>query len=879
MKKSLRSWLWSVPLEQEVDEELAFHRQMRARERHDAGTDPRVRDTLITIGRKRDREMRLTQWIEDFHKDVGVALRQIRRAPGFTLIAVVTLALGIGANSAIFAVADAVLLKPLPFNDPDRLVMVWEGRTEVERIPANPLNFADWRARNRSFTALAGIVGSGATMTGSDGLPERVAAHAVTTEFFEVLAVRPLAGRTFQAADNHRDADVVVLAEGYWRRRFGADPAVVGRTVPLNNRPFTVIGIVPAHVQLDLPATGTPGAVDLWTVFRIDPDRTLAQRRSHFVQVVGRLKPRVAMDAARADLAAIATDLGREFPGTNAGHGVTIASLHDAIIGSDVRTTTLLVFSVVGVILVICCANVAHLLLSRLSRRSRELAVRSAMGAGRERVIRQLITEMLVLGAGGGLGGLAIGLIILRIAPTVVPSGLIPATIMLAFDSRVAAFCAATACAAAFVCGLFPAWGATSRSPLMAIRNEARTATPAEHTHRRWLVAGEVAAAVILLCGAGLLVRTAMALGNVDAGHGARSALTMVVGAPFNPAGPYGRETSRGQFYEAVEREVESVPGVASVAFGTTLPLGGHWYQQSFEVVGAAPRREADRPAAVYQLVSPSYFEVLEIPVLQGRPFTASDRDGAPQVCVVDEAFVRRFISGRAPIGTRLNVRALAQLPADVEREIVGVVRQVKEQAEETADVPHIYVPLSQNPWWSATLVVRPTGGDPAALAPAVRAAIGRIDKAWVPTLVRTLDDAGRAATSRPRFRAVLVATCAGLSLLLALIGVFGVLAYGVDQRTREFGIRLALGAERREVLRLVLASAGRMIAAGAIAGLMVSALLARTIDTFLFQVEPLDAVTFTVVPALVALAGALAATLPALRAARVDPVVAFRQD
>jgi putative ABC transport system permease protein len=425
--------------------------------------------------------------------------------------------------------------------------------------------------------------------------------------------------------------------------------------------------------------------------------------------------------------------------------------------------------------------------------------------------------------------------------------------------------------------GHAPAWHATGMSVVHALGGEGRSVTGGGSGLRRVLAMGQVAVAVLLLCGAGLLLRTLLTLENVDSGSRAGELLTMIVGG----GGPGGSSTPESMLrnYAAYEREVAQLPDVRAVAWGTALPLDGGWYGQMFRIDGDPPRSQADRDGAGYQIVGPSYFRLLGIPVLDGRGLSESDTADSPQVCVVDEAFVRRYLRGRSPLGTRISINAMVQPARAVMREIVGVVGQVKERPEEAEPQPHVYVPLAQNPWWSATLVVQPADGPAEALTASVRAALARVNRDQPPARIRTITAIANEATAKPRFRAVLVGAFATLSLILAVVGVFGVLAYSVQQRTREFGVRIALGANATNVLRLVMASAGRVIGIGVAIGLGAAALLSRSISTFLFGVQPLDPMTFLLVPIVLIATAAIAVAAPAWRASRIDPVVAFRTE
>jgi putative ABC transport system permease protein len=818
--------------------------------------------------------MHLTQWFEHLRDDVVIAFRQLKSAPAFTLIAVLTLALGIGANSAMFAVADATLLRPLPFPQADRLVVVAEIGRDGRRGAANPLDFVDWSERARSFEAMAGAMTGQSSITGDDGIAQPLAAQAVTSRFFDVLGVRPIVGRTFQPSDEGPQSDVIVLSEGLWRSHFNADPTLVGRTARLGGRTWTVIGVVPAAFQFDIPGFASVGRSQMWTVLNPPASRAPAERYPHYLPVIGRLKSGVDINAARAEMAAISDALAEETPATNKGHRATVDPLRERLASQDLRLTSLLLFGVVAFVLLMCCANVANLLLARTGARARELAMRSALGAGRLRIVRQLLTESLVLAALGGAVGMAVGATILKAAPSIVPVGLLPQSVPVAFDQRVLAFSVATTFAIAILYGLAPAWQATGTSLVHLMSLDTRTATGGGATLRKGLAIAEVAVAVTLLCGAGLLLRTLLTLEDVDAGNRAGELLTTSVSP-----GVGGTPDGMRRFYAAIEREVRAVPGVRDVAWGSAMPLDGQFFGQTFQIDGDPPRPPAEvRDGTTYQIVSPSYFSLLGLPLIAGRAFTDSDATEAPQVCIVDEAFVRRYLKGRTPVGTRLLVNAMVQPPQAVLREIVGVVAHVKQRPEEPEPPPQLYVPIAQNTWWLATLVVQPANGSAAAIAPAVRDAFARVEPDR-PVRLRTLTTIRTEATSRPRFRATLVAAFALLALVLAVVGVFGVLAFSVQQRTREFGVRLALGASAASVLRLVISSAGVVIGSGIAIGLVVAALVSRSIAIFLFGVQPLDPITFVLVPFVLSATAAIAVAVPAWRATRVDPVVAFRNE
>lgn len=878
-----------MPVDQEVDEELAFHLEMRTRELIERGLDPqearatavrrmgdlaRVKRTLVNVGRKRDRELSMALWLEELRDDVMFAVRQLRSAPAFTLVAVTTLAIGIGANSAIFALVDATLLRPLPYRDAAQLVTIWETSATTPRGFASPPNMLDWQSRSRTFASIAGYtpaMGS-MVMSGRDGNAQTVSRQWVTAGIFDVLGVTPIAGRTFTPEDEAQRRRSVVISEGLWETRFDRNPSTVGSELRLDGELWTVVGVMPKGFEI-------LGRTSMWAMSPFPPSMPPRARGAYQLQVVGRMNPGVAVPAAQADLAAVAEGLAREFPDFNKGRTVTLEPLHDTMIGSDLKTTSMLFLGVVGFVLLICCANVANLLLARATARSRELAVRSALGAGRRRIIRQLLTESVLLSAIGGALGLGLGAAILQVAPILIPEGLLPATVALAFDMRVVGFCALAALVVGIVFGIAPAFQATAMAPADAMGADSRTTTGSGGRLRSLLVMGEVATAVLLLFGAGLLLRTLMAVQSYDRGYRAESVLSMLVD-PLSSA--YPPPVKQQQFYDQVEAEVRAVPGVADVGWSSGLPLGESVFGEylfNYQVAGDPPREEGRKPTSGYQVVSATYFSTLELPIVAGRGFDARDVNGSPRVLIVNEAFARS-LAPRNPIGLQVSVKAVDSPNGEpVTLEIIGVAKQVKQRPDEAAEYVQMYTPLLQDPIGDIHLLVRSSTGRAAALTAAVRAAISRVDKDQLVSVsgVTTLEDVEWAATGRHRFRAVMVTAFAALAVLLAMVGVFGILAYSVQLRVRDFGVRRALGASTGEVLRLVVGGATRVIAIGAAVGLLLSAMLGRLLASVLFGVQPLDLLTFAAVTIVLGLATAIAIAGPAWRAARIDPATALR--
>ena len=886
LKRSLRSWLWRIPVRDEVDEELDLHIEMRTRELVARGMDPRtarelavnrlgdvtrLRKTMLDLGRRRDRTLSIQLWLEELRTDIRFAFRQLNRAPAFAMVAALTLALGIGANSAIFSLVDATLLRPLPFGNADRLVTIWETTPTQSQGGASPLNMNDWLARGRVLDDVAGFTPNigGMVMTGKDGLAESVSRQWVTARLFDVLGVVPVRGRFFTQEDDIKRHRTVVLSETFWQRRFDADDKIVGSQLRLDGDLFTVVGIAPGSFQL------APGKSEMWAMRPITnlPPRA---RGSYPVQAVARLKSGVSIESAQTELSTLAGTLAAEFPQTNTGRSVALEPLQNTMIGADLRLTSMLFLGVVGVVLLICCANLASLLLARATVRTRELAVRSALGAGRRRVVRQLITESLVLSAIGGLLGAGVGAAIVAAAPAILPPDLLPPTVTLSFDARVAGFCAATAVLVGLLFGIAPAWQATRVAAASVIGPDCRSTSARGGRLRALLVTGEVAIAVLLLVGAGLLVRTLQAVESFDRGYRAESVLSLYV----DPIGSkYPTPEAMQQFYDDIEREVRSTTGVRDMAWTSSIPLGPMLDGYTFEVVGDSPVDPAQRPTTNYQTASATYFSALDLPIVEGRAFTNADTRGSEQVVIINEAFARRYFPKGSPVGRQIALRAGDSSQEPSIRTIVGIAKQVKRTPHESTDLIQFYSPTMQNLSDDIYLVVRPQSGDAAVLTPGVRAAIGRIDREQLVNVqdVMTLADLEATVTGWHRFRAVMVTAFALLALVLAMVGVFGALSYTVQVQMRDFGVRRALGASTRDVLALVTRQALRVIASGAVAGLVAAAVLGRFITTLLFGVQPLDPATFTLVCAVLVVTAALALTGPAWRATRVDPVNALK--
>ncbi len=797
-----------------------------------------------------------------FWQDVRYGLRILAKNPGFTAVAVLTLALGIGVNAAIFSLVDAAVLRPLPFPAPKQLLRVWEKPPKWALNSVAPLNYLDWQDQSRSFQSMAAFVNGHATLTGSD-VPERIPSAQVSASFSELLGVTPEIGRGFAASEGRPGQDsVALISHGLWLRRFAGDRSVLGAVVVLDGKSYTIIGVLPRNMQLF-------GEADVWTPLALT--RETARRDTHFLNVVARLKPGVSMDSADAEMQLIAGRIAKIAPATNQNWGVLLVPLQQSLIGPDVRRTSLVLFGAVGFVLLIACANVANLMLIRGAARSREIAVRLSLGAGPGRIARQSLTESLLLSALGAALGLWLAEMALATAPSWLPAGTLPPAVRLQLDARVIGFAILAAFMTGILCGLAPALR-SARINLNDVLRASGYSSTGGHGPRRVLAVTEIAMAVVLVAGAALLLRTLMRLEQVDRGYRAENVLTFHVSLP--PL-DYPAPEKVVAFHKAATAELERLPGVRSVGFGTDLPLGGWSFGEGFDIAGRPPSPPGNRTFAHYQTISPGYFETLGISMSRGRAFSEQDTAASIPVCIINSEFALRFFSTQDPIGAHLN---MGSAEFAVVREIVGVSGQVKIQGPAEPSGLEIYVPYTQDDSSSVAYALQ-TEGDPTRIASAAIAAIHSVNKDLPLTDIRTLDAVAAQSVARPRFRAVLIGAFAALALALAMLGIYGVLAYAVGQRIREFGIRMALGATPGNVLRLVLKDGLQIAIAGVALGVCAALALTHYLATMLYGVQPIDPATFVGVPALLILVALAACGLPARRATRVDPMVALHYE
>jgi putative ABC transport system permease protein len=792
-----------------------------------------------------------------------MALRTLRRSPGFALVAVVTLALGIGANTAIFSVVDAVLVRPLPFSEPERLVSVSEltPGAKREEFAVAPATFLDWRAGVRSFSSVAAWQTRWLNLTGS-GEPSRLRAAAVSASLFSTLGVSPALGRGFGPESEQPGNDaVVVLGNGLWRERFGGDPRVVGTTVSMDGRPYVVAGVMPPEFRF-------PEEAEMWVPLAFSAEQATSHG-AHMLSVVGRLAPGATLDGARAEVQGVARRLAVESPETNQGWSADAVSLDQALVGR-VRPALLVLLGSVGMILLIACANVGNLLLARAAARGREMSVRAALGAGRGRLVRQLLVESLVLALLGGAAGVGVAAWGVRLV-VAAAAGSVPRAAEVTVDGRVLLFTFAVAALAGVLFGLAPALH-TARGDLHAGLKEGGRGGSSGVRARRvraGLVVAEVALSMVLLAGAGLLLRSFARLVSTDPGFRTEQVLT----ASLNlPRGRYADSIAQLAFLRAARERIGAIPGVRQVAAVTTLPLWGPAMGVGIAIEGRPVARPEDLPSGGFDAVTPGYFEAMGIRLVRGRALAETDREGTPPVAVLSESLARRLFPGEDPIGKRI-------VPTDAQRttrEVVGVVADVRHGSMGADPEPRLYVSMYQTPGPRIFFAVR-TAGDPAAVAVALRREVLSVDPSQ-PAETRTMEEVVSRSVAGPRFGTMLLGGFAGVGLLLAAIGLYGVVSYSVATRTREIGIRMALGAGPRQVLAGVLRHGMGMAGLGLVLGLAAALAAARLLGSMLYGVSAADPAVFAVVPVLLAAVALLASWLPGLRATRVDPAVAFRE-
>jgi len=879
--RSLWKSLWNrVQMDHDFDDEMHFHLESRAQDlmrsglsREEAHRRARIDFGSIVSSQENVREARRVAWLEDFAHDLRYSWRLLRKNPGFAAVVVLTLALGIGANTAIFSVVHAVLLKPLPFVDSNQLYSVFEINPQ-ERVTGTGWsyqNFAEVREQNHVFSEMAGSQLHQLTLTGR-GEPTVVDTSVVTSELFSLLGAQALAGRGFLAEDGKPGAaPVVILSENLWRGVFAADPKIIGTSITLDQRSFTVVGIMPASFRFPF----LPKNDQLWVPLVQDPlfGSWMNRRGGHWLRVTGRLKPGVSLAQAQAELDAIAARLAKEFPGENDGWMIRMVPLQELIVG-NVRSALLVLLGAVGLVLLIACANIANLLLTRATSRAREIALRATLGAGRGRIVRQLLSETAVLGSLGGVAGIGLAYYGVQGLRSFLPSSL-PQVNTIRVDATVLGFALLLSVLATIAFGLAPALYAANAN-LQANMREGGGRSGEGGSRRRsrnFLAAGEIALAMVLLVAAGLLLRSFTNLTLVRPGFDLQHVLKAEVSLPQFQ---YSTPQQWNAFSDELLARIQAEPGMQDSAVAVPLPIADGFINLGFEIAGNPPLAPGTSRTADYVSVSPDYFRVMGIPLLAGRFFDQHDAPSAPRVAVISETMAQSYFPNQDPLGKRL----VFGFPPGVGtvREIVGVVGDIHDISLGQAPGPMMYVPFAQAPFWGAGVVVKSTLS-PSTVAAAIRRNVGVMDKQLPVTDVATMPDVVEESVEQPKFRTSLLGLFAAIALALAATGIFGVISYSVSQQTREIGIRMVLGAQAKTVLAQVLKEGARVVAIGLALGLAGSLIATRLIATLLFAVKPADPATFAGVAVILAGVTLAASYIPARRATRVDPLVALKYE
>ncbi len=811
--------------------------------------------------------------------DLKAALRSLRSSKTFTAVALIVLALGIGATTAIFSVVDAVVLRALPFDEHDRLVAVGERRSpgrnpDPNRDPLSivsiaPQNYMDWVAQQQVFESIAATLGGAATLREPGAEPEDLRVQRVTASFFEVLRVRPAIGRAF-TPENEADGRnrVVILSDGLWRRRFGAEPGIVGRTIPLEGGSYEVVGVMAPEFQCPV---GSLRPTDIWVPYVVPPDeRTrISNSHSYYLQGIARLKAGVSIDQAQAQMTQVALAIQKANPVWNKDHLIGVRPLIDHLVGARTRSWMLMLLGAVGIVLLIACANVANLLLARASAREREVGIRAALGAGRWRLVRQLMVESLVLSAAGTILATLLAWWAVQVLKTSMPEG-VPRVAAIAVDLRVLAATAALSILTGILFGVFPALQLSKPDLTTALKDGSRGAgtAGARQRMRSALVVAEVALAVVLLVGAALFIGSFITLMRIDPGFNTEHVLTLQVSPRIPPGGSPTPPDYSSSMLQIVER-VAATPGVlhASIISGG-MPLGGSMSTTGMTV----PGRKVDDPTGIsIRRVTPEYHKALRIPLRQGRLFEATDRAGSPNVVILSELAAKKYFPDENPIGRAVQTN-------DADRTVVGVVGDVHQTSLETASITEVYVPTGQLRVVSGEMVIR-TSGNPYGVLPAVKAAVLQVLPDVPIRNVRTMEELYSRRVAQRRLNMLLLGLFGLLGLVISAVGIYGVMAYVVSQRTREIGVRMALGATRSSVVGMVIRSAGVLVAAGLLLGGAGAWLLSQTAERFLFRLDSRDPRAFAVAIASLVVAALIASIIPARRAASIDPMEALRAE
>jgi predicted permease len=887
LRTRLRALLRRQEMERELDEELRFHIEQQTEQNIRLGMSPEeachaARTTFggIEQAKEQSRDARGVRWLGDLWQDLRYGARMLSKNPGFTLIAVITLALGIGANTAIFSVINSVLLRPLAYRDPDRLLMIWTDNPAYQlgfhEFPGANADLPEWRATATSFEQIA-IFQSDTAGLSEGGEPERVGGIDMSANLLPMLGVQPLLGRNISAEEEQLGRDrVMIISYALWQRRFGGETEILGKTITVDGVPRTVIGIMPEGFHFpranEMPqAYHLRGDTDVWTPLARGADYWLNRKSRELVVLIGRLKAGVTQAQAQAEMDAIAARQARDYPETHGGWRVWLTPLFNQIVGQT-RTPMLVLLGAVGFLLLIACANIASLLLARAAARRREMAVRAAIGAGRARIIRQLLTESLLLATFGGSLGLLLGYWGLDLLLSFIPSTM-PRLQDISLDTHVLLFTALISVLTGVLFGLVPAWQASKVNLAEALKNAGRTNSAGSGRGNRGhslLVTAEVALAAVLLVGAVLMLQSFQRLMAVDPGfrpEGVASFEMELSSARYPDSG------RRAQLFEQARARVRSLPGVRAVGAVNILPLSGYEDMEWFAVEGAEPVPPGKEPLAEDRVITPGYLEAMGVSLISGRDFDAADSMSKPPVIIVNDTLARQFFPGGDAVGKRIkNV-----LSDQGWRTIVGVVRDVRGSGLELQPRPQLYRPHAQRPQGVMWMAVRADATALPSLRSAIQQEFKQLDAMLPLANYRTMPELVARAVARPRFSALLLGLFAAAALMLTVVGLYGVVAYGVNQRTREIGIRMAIGAQRQNVVALVIRQGMQPAFAGVGIGMVVAFALMRLLSSQLYEIKPTDPVTFGIVAFGLIFVSLVACYIPARRATKIDPMEALR--
>jgi len=869
----------------EIDKELRSHLEMRIQDNIDEGMTPlearneayqrfgnliQIQQTCAAI-----KDLKSEAIMGAFLHDLRYGFRILYKKIGFTIVAVVTLALGIGINSSIFSIVNAVLLRPLPYKEPNRIVEFWETNPikgwNGDTISCAPANFLDWKEQNHSFEEMAAYLGG--SQRGNNGLsdfyltggdrPERLQGMQVTGEFFSVLGVPAELGRTLRPEETWKGNDlVVVLSHGLWERHFGSDPSVIGKTLQLNGSSYQIVGVMPSSFYF------AGKDAELWAPMGWERDKVAQQRRPHYVRVIARLKPGVTVAQARAEMTGIASRLEQQYPVTNKMMGVGLEVLQNWEV-ADTRLSLFVFLGAVAFVLLIACANVANLLLARSATRTKEFALRAALGAGRERIARQLLTESFLLSALGGVAGLILASICNRLVIAFSPGG-IPRLDEARLDFRVIAFTIGVSCLTAIVFGLVPAITASKTDLNDALKDAGQKGSTGKGSRlRNALVVAEIALSLVLVIGAGLMIKSFMRLQQVNPGFDTSNVLTMVTSLPSEK---YAKDAQIISFYDQVLARIKTLPGVQSAAAVMGLPPLGSAYTSDFTIEGRPPEEYGKEVR--HNPITPDYFQTMKIPMIAGRNFTDADTATSLPVVIVTQALAHRYFPNQDPIGQHMKFTK-----PEVDSTwytIVGIVSDVKQEGVATESRPQVYEAFAQNDNSGMYLAIRTTG-DPHNLVSAVLGEIRAVDKDLPPYDIKTMEEVMSLSVGKERFSMLLLAIFAGTALVLASVGIYGVMSYTMSQRTVEIGIRMALGAQRKNVLAMILGQGMLLVAIGLAIGGVTAFVATSAMKTLLFNVSTTDPIVFLLISLLLTLVAMLACFMPARRATKIDPIQALR--